>query len=315
MQKTALFTYNYGKEKMKEIEELGYNVILKPEKDLEYSNELEDVEVLICYNPFETLDISKMKNLKWIQLSSIGVDQVQKEKAVKQNIIVSNNKGGYSIAISEWVISKILELCKHSYKFYKNKENKIWKMDTSLLELYGKTVGIIGTGTIGIETAKRLKPFGVNVFGVNTTGRKVEFFDKCFAKENTNEMLKECDIVVVLIPGTEETYHFVNERSFSAMKDGVFFINAARGSVVDERALIKNIQNKKIKGAALDVFEKEPLAEDSPFWNFENVIINPHNSWISEMKNVRKYNIIYENMKRYISGQKLLNVVDLYKGY
>jgi phosphoglycerate dehydrogenase-like enzyme len=128
-------------------------------------------------------------------------------------------------------------------------------------------------------------------------------------------MLSQCDVVVGIVPGTKETYHIFDKDRFNAMKDGVFFINAARGSLVDEGELIKNLKNKKIKAAALDVYDVEPLPENNPLWDLDNVIISPHNSWISEKRNERRYNLIYENMKRYIQGDNLINVVELDKGY
>jgi phosphoglycerate dehydrogenase-like enzyme len=99
------------------------------------------------------------------------------------------------------------------------------------------------------------------------------------------------------------------------MKDGVFLVNVARGNILDEKVLVKYLENKKIGGAALDVFEEEPLSIENPLWNFENVTLTPHNSWISEMRNLRRWNLIYENLRRYINGEELNNIVDIEKGY
>lgn len=320
----ALFTYDYGVEKMKKIEELGYDVILRKEKkyvtvntidDVVFNDELKDVDMLCCYNPFATLDIGKMTKLKWIQLSSIGIDQVPKDIATKNNIIITNNRGGYSIPIAEWIVMTILEMMKNSKKFYKKQQKKIWKMDGSVLELYGKTIGFVGTGTIAIESAKRLSGFGVTILGLNTKGKQIEYFDECYAMQDIDKMLHRCDVVIGMVPGTKETYHLFNKDRFKIMKDGVFFVNAARGSIVDENELTNNLKNGKIRAAALDVFEQEPLSLDSPLWEMENVIISPHSSWISEMRNERRFNLIYENMRRYKTGEQLRNVVQLEKGY
>jgi phosphoglycerate dehydrogenase-like enzyme len=99
------------------------------------------------------------------------------------------------------------------------------------------------------------------------------------------------------------------------MRQGTVLVNVARGNIIDEEILIKNLKNRKLRGAALDVFEEEPLSENSPLWNLDNIIITPHNSWISEMRNIRRWNVIYENLKRYISGEELINKVNLEKGY
>ncbi|MFV3013820.1 phosphoglycerate dehydrogenase [Clostridium botulinum] len=311
----ALFTYNYGKENMKKIESLGYDITIINEKEIQYKNNLKDTEVLVCYNPFNTLDISLMENLKWIQLSSTGVDQVPKDIVLKNNIIVTNNSGGYSIPIAEWIVLKTLELLKNSKEFYRKQENKIWKLDTSLLELCGKTIGFIGTGSIAKETAKRFSGFNVNILGVNTKGRDVEYFNKCYSKENIKEMVSKSDIVILSIPYTKETENLVDENILNSMKDGALFINISRGSIVDERKLIENLKLAKIKGAALDVFEEEPLFKDNPIWELDNAIITPHNSWISEKRNIRRFDIIYENLKNYKEGTKLKSVVNMNKGY
>lgn len=311
----VLFTYNYGKEKMKKIEDLGYEIVYIKEQELSYNEKIKDIEVLVCYNPFNFLDITKLHKLKWIQLSSIGIDQVPKEYLLEKNILLTNNKGGYSIPMGEWVVLKILEMLKRSKNFYKKQDKKIWKIDTSVLELYGKTIGFIGTGSIAYESAKRLTGFEANVYGLNTTGRNVDYFDKCFSISEFDKFLSLCDILVLTIPYTEKTHHLLNENKFKIMKDGVYIVNVSRGSIINEADLIKYLKNGKIRFAALDVFENEPLNENNPLWDLDNVIITPHNSWVSEMRNERRYNVIYENMKRYIKGEKLINIVDLKKGY
>lgn len=315
MVKKVLVTYNYSKEKMKSIEDLGYDITIINERDVRYSNQLNDIEVLVCYNPFEVLDISKMKGLKWIQLSSIGVDQLPMEGVRNSGILVTNNRGGYSIPMGEWVVLKTLEMFKRSKKLYQNQSDKRWKIDTSLLELYGKTIGFIGTGSIAVESAKRFQGFDVKVLGVNTNGRDVQYFDKCYPLSKIHDMLSFCDVVVLTIPFTEETYHLIDEKMFEVMKQGVYFINVARGNIIDENALIQNIENGKIGAAALDVFEEEPLKEDNPLWELDNVIVTSHNSWVSEMRNERRFQGIYNNLERYIKDEELINVVDLQRGY
>lgn len=311
----ALFTYDYGEKKMKSIEKLGYEIIFRKEKDLVYDEELADVEALFCYNPFETLDIRKMKNLKWIQLSSIGIDQLPLEAVKEQGITVTNNKGGYSVPMGEFIVMKILELYKDSKTFYRQQSQKEWKIDTSLLELYNKRVSFIGTGSIATEGAKRLQGFGVEITGVNTRGRDVEYFHKCYPITALQEVLTRSDVVVLTIPYTDETHHLIDDEALEAMNSDGYLINVSRGTIVDEEALIQHLQENSIKGAALDVFDKEPLPKDSPLWDMDNVIITPHNSWVSEMRNARRFETIYENAAKYIRGEVLKNVVDLDKGY
>lgn len=300
---------------MNRIKELGYEVSIVRENEITNNDEVNDSEVLVCYNPFNTLDISKMRRLKWIQLSSVGIDQLPFDIIKNRGIQVTNNKGGYSIPIGEWIVLKILEMLKKSSSLYRKQQMKKWKMDMSLLELYGKTVGFVGTGSIAAEAAKRLQGFEVNILGVNTSGTNTEYFNKCYSTEKIDDMLNQCDIVVITIPYTRKTHHMINDNRFKAMRDGAFIVNIARGNIIDEQTLISNIRNGKIKGAALDVFEEEPLNLDNPLWGFDNVIVTPHNSWVSEEMNERRFKLILENLKRYSAGEKLVNLVDIDKGY
>lgn len=311
----VLFTYHYGEEKMKAVSELGYELVYIKENEISYTNDISDLEVLVCYNPFKNLDISELKQLKWIQLSSIGIDQLPKQKAKEQGIIVTNNRSGYSIPMGEWVVMSMLQLMKNSKELFRKQSEKKWKMDSSIVELYNKTVCFIGTGSIASEAAKRLRGFDVKIIGINTTGKKAEYFDSCYPMRELEYALSQADVVVVSVPETKDTYHLINENNISAIKKGACLINVARGSIIKEAVLIEALRKGDLRGAALDVFEEEPLSESNPLWCMGNVIITPHNSWISEMRNERRYHIIYENLKRYIAGENLINIVNIDKGY
>ena len=311
----VLFTYDYGPEKMNAIKDLGYELVYVDESEVSNLDRISNIEALVCYNPFEKLDISKLKQLKWIQLSSIGIDQVPKSKVSDHNIVVTNNRSGYSIPMGEWIVMKILELLKNSKELYQKQSERKWKMDTSILELYNKTVCFVGTGSIASEAAKRLQGFDVNIIGINTTGRKTKYFNDCYPMAELNQALVQSDVVVLSIPSTKETYHLINENTLKMFKKGACLINISRGNVINESALIDALKTGTLRGAALDVFEEEPLSPDSILWSLDNIIITPHNSWISEMRNERRYDIIYNNLKRYITGEKLMNIVDIEKGY
>lgn len=311
----ALFTYNYGDEKLEKLKKLGLDIIVKSEKDLYYTDELKDVEILACYNPFKTLDIERMKNLKLILLTSTGIDQVPLDIVKENNITLCNNKYGYNVPIGEWIVLKILEMLKESKMIYSNQEKNKWKINMDILELTDKNVTFIGTGNIATEAAKRLEAFECNICGINTTGHSADYFKQCFSMKESHKILSKSDIVVVTIPYTKDTYKLVNKDMIDNMKDGVYFINISRGDIVDEKELIKALKNKKIKMAALDVFEEEPLSDDNEMWKLENVLISSHNSWVSEMRNVRRFSNIYQNISNYISGEEVITKVDLNKGY
>ena len=259
------------------------------------------------------LDISKMKNLKYIQLGSTGFDQVPIDKIINRDIVLCNNKGGYSIPISEWIVSIILQIYKNSKGFYNKQDKKQWICDYGISELYGEKIGFLGTGTIALESAKRLKAFGVEIWGCNTDGRNIKYFDKCFSINDIDEIFINCDIVVSTIPYTKDTYKIIDESKFKLMKEKSSFINVGRGKVVNEEDLIKYAN--KFRGIALDVFQDEPLSEDSKLWDLENIIITPHNSWVSEQNSLRSFNLFFNNLKKFISNKELDNKVEIDKGY
>lgn len=309
-----LLTYKYDDDKLNKIKELGYDIVYRHENIVFNQEDIDDSDILICYNPFKNLDISKMNNLKLILLSSIGIDQVPIDK-VGKDVLVCNNKGGYSVAMGEWIVCKILEIYKDSKYFYEKKKEKKWKINTSLEEITDKTIGFLGTGTIANEAAKRLKSFDCEILGISKSGKQKEYFDEVYNIECLDEFLKKSDVVISCLPSTKETKYILNYSNLSLMKENSIFINISRGDIVKECDLIKLLKENKFKAVALDVFEKEPLDKECELWNFENVYISFHNSWISQLRNERRFNLIYKNLKRFKEKNDLLNVVNLKKGY
>jgi phosphoglycerate dehydrogenase-like enzyme len=308
-----LITNKYSEEEINKMKNLGYEVLHRKESKVIVDEDTKDIEVLVGYNPFNNLDISKLSNLKYIQLSSVGINQIPKDEIIKNNIIVCNNKGNYSIPMAEYIVMYILNVYKNTKNVYKNQSEKKWCLDIGLEELTNKKVGFIGTGDIAKNAAKRLAPFGVYIFGVNTTGNSVDYFDKCLSTNELSTVLEECDIVVITVPSTKDTIGMINEEKLKTMKNGSVIINVGRGDIINEHDLLKSIS--KFKGVCLDVFESEPLESENLLWELDNVTITPHNSWISTKNRERTFNTIYDNLKRYINNEELKNVVDVQKGY
>ena len=309
----VLITVKISDEQLEKIKSLGYEIIRISASKIKNCEEVDDADILVTYNPFKRLDISKMKNLKYIMLTSVGFDQLPKEKVIKQNIQVTNNRGGYSIPMSEWIVMCILEIYKKSKMLYKQQQDKVWHMDFGISELYGSRIGFLGTGTIAVEAAKRLNGFGVEIWGYNTNGREVEYFNRCFGKNQINEIFKNCDVVVSTMPCTENTIGMIDKDKFELMKQGSSFINVGRGKIVNEEDLIKYLD--KFKGVALDVFEQEPLPKESPLWDADNVIVTPHNCWVSDKNDIRVEKLMYSNLKKYKEGKQVDNIVNIERGY
>lgn len=316
---TVLFTYGFedGKleERMKKLEDLGYQVYYQDQRDFERKHYMKKVEILVAHSLFEEVDLDEFPNLKWIQLTSMGFEQVPKEKVLERDIVVTNNKNGYSIPMGEWVVLNILELIKRRKMAYENQENKVWYMDFDVEEIYRKTVAFIGTGDISRESVKRLKGFDVNLLGVNTDGRDIEGFDKCFSLEELEQVIEQADVVVITLPNTEKTYHLFDKSRLEKMKKDAYLINVSRGAIIKQEDLILHLEQGNLRGVALDVFEEEPLAPSSKLWDIDRAVITSHNSWISEKIGPRRWEMFYENFKRYKEGEELLNIVKIKRGY
>ena len=264
----VLETYkdSYG-DKRQELVDLGFEFYCEKEKDIEFKPYMEDIEIIMCYNIFNKIDIRRFKKLKWIQLYSVGVDQISEEisEYIKEkDIILTNNKGGYSIPIGEWIVMSMLLLSRQILGYIDKKRERKWEPSYDIIELYGKKVVLIGTGGIAQEAAKRLKPFQVEIIGVNTDGRKVPGFDECYSIKELKKAVALGDFVINVLPYTESTDRIISKEIFEAMKKEAYFINVARGKTVVEEELISSLEKGRLKGAALDVFEEEPLPKESP---------------------------------------------------
>lgn len=313
----VLFTFSYGETNFKKIEELGYEVTYIPENNLSPDVFAEPYEVMVCFNPFGKLPASGVSSsLRWIQLVSKGINHVPEELRMNTGLQITNNADTTCIPIAELIVTYLLEIFKNSKGFYRNQEKKLWEGNKDILEVYGKTIGFLGTGNIATQAAHRLKAFDCRIYGVNSTGHPADpSYDQIFSLTDMDRFWAECDVIISTLPSTPQTFHLLSEKSFSRMKPGVSIINISRGSVICEDDLVACLKKGFFRGVALDVFEKEPLPEDNPLWNFDNVIITPHNALYSDLYNERLFNMIYENMKRYKQKQTLLHPANFQKGY
>ena len=281
------------------IENMGHKVVfLQYEKD-KLPCDYEWVEGVICNGLFLHHSIEKFINLKYIQLTSAGYDRVPMEYVEQHNIRIYNARGVYSVPMAEFAIAGVLQLYKHMDRFAENQKDALWNKERNLLELFGKTVCIVGCGNVGTECAKRFKAFGCNVVGVDIVTREDENYSRIELIDNIDEVLVCSDIVVLTLPLTERTFHIMNKDRFEKMKKESVLVNIARGAVVDSTALIEALDNKKLGGAVLDVFEEEPLGNENRLWSMENVIVTPHNSFVGDGNRERLERIIFINMENY----------------
>lgn len=279
-------------EELKRLEALGLEITFHQNEKDTVSNP-QQFQAVIGNGLFLYNDIEKFTSLRYIQLTSAGADRVPTDYISEHGIVLKNAAGVYAAPMAEWTVMRLLELYKNADKLFANRG---WNKDRTWRELGGKTACIVGFGAYGAEVAKRLKAFDVKVCIVNRSVKESSFADEFYTMDKLNDALAEADIVILAIALTDETKHLMNAERFAAMKDGAVFINATRGGLVDENALIDALESK-LAGAALDVFETEPLPDDSPLWQTQNLLISPHNSFVGENNHARLMNAVMKNLE------------------
>lgn len=284
----------------------------------DYRNKLKEAEVIIGEPSIE--DLKNAEKLKWLQMTWAGTDIYTKSSDFPKNVILTNMSGVFGETISEYVIGAILTLYRSFPIYFRNQEKKIWKDMGSEKTLFGKTVLLLGAGDIGTSIAKRLRPFGTKNIGVRRTVRGMEScFDAMHTLKDVEALLSVADIVIGCLPDTTETENLLNRERLLKMKPDAVLVNVGRGSLIVTKDLEEVLEAGHLFGVALDVMKPEPLPKESKLWDMENVIITPHISgqgFGHEVRTEQKiYDVLSENIRRYIRREPLLNVVDLERGY
>lgn len=288
--------FKYSREQLSNLEPLGYEIVFVQDERKALNIDVSDIDSVVCNSLFVYNDIKEFKKLRTIQLTSAGLDRVPLDYINEKGIQLFNARGVYSIPMAEWAILKILEIYKKSRVFYKNQEQHKWEKQRDILELTDKTAVIIGYGNVGKEIAKRLKAFGVNVISVDRQVKEDDYVNESILIDDLDAALNKSDIIILTLPLTDETRHLINKEKIKVMKDNAALINVSRGGIIDETALIESLIEDKFLRVALDVFEEEPLNE-SPLWDLEQVIITPHNSFVSDKVNERLFELMIENLR------------------
>lgn len=265
---------------------------------------VEGFDAVVCNGLFLHNNIDDFKSLKFIQATSAGLDRIPVEKIRERGIALYNARGVYSVPMAEWAISKILDIYKKSQAFIKNQELKQWVKNRDIKELYGQRSAIVGVGSVGIEVAKRLSVFGVDCVGVDIVEVKSEYLSTCYNINDIGRVINDFDIIILTLPLTEKTFHLFDKCLFDRIKSDAILVNISRGSIICESDLIDALESSKLSAAALDVFEYEPLSQESKLWNMENVIITPHNSFVSDIVSNRFNELALKNFVMYYETEE-----------
>ena len=296
-------------------EKNGFEVRLvdSPEQDRDY---LMECEVIFGQLP----EIARASSeLKWICTPFAGVDQFLKpDSFANPEAMLSNSSGAYGVTISEHSIMMLLDILRRQPEYRQIVARHEWRRDLLVRSIKDARIMLLGTGDIGLETARRLKAFlPASVTGVNRSGRNPDnCFDRILTQDQWEKVLPETDVLMISLPGTKEAFHMVGEKQLALLPDGAVIINVGRGSVIDQEALIRELKNGRLF-AGLDVFEKEPLREDDPVWELPNLLITPHTAGNMTLEHTvnRIVEMFVADLDRYCAGQTPGHLVDRARGY
>jgi phosphoglycerate dehydrogenase-like enzyme len=273
-----------------------------------------ETDVLMTFGPLVSRQlIESASKLRWIQSLGAGVDGLADHPSLRDDVIVTRIKGVVA-PVSEMVVGALLALSRDMRRSFENQSRKVWERYPARL-LSGKTVGILGVGAISEALAPKCAALGMNVIGLSSAPRTAPGFAEILPISELKSAVGRLDYLVILTPYTPATHHIVDAAVLAGMKPSSYLINVARGGVVDEQALIAALNRKQIAGAALDVFQEEPLPPEHPFWTMPNVIVTPHLGGLCDVYPDLVLPTVLENMRCYLNGEfgRMLNRVALLK--
>jgi phosphoglycerate dehydrogenase-like enzyme len=257
------------------------------------------------------------KQVRWVHSRSAGIERLLFPALVESSIPLTNGKGVFSASLAEWVIGAVLHFAKDFRRLVKHQGARVWQeFAPEMVE--GRTLGVVGYGDIGRATAARARALGMKILALRRRPGESQgdaTVDEVLSGPELPSLLERSDYVVVATPLTPETHHLLGKEAIGHLRPSAVLINVGRGAVVDERELVDSLQHGRIKGAALDVFEEEPLPPESPLWGLENVLLSPHCAdqtvtWLEDASRA-----FLANLERFRRGEPLRNVVDKARGY
>jgi phosphoglycerate dehydrogenase-like enzyme len=282
---------------------------------------LPDTDILVGY-ALPTDQLRQAARLKWLHCPAAGVSHLMYPELRDSGIVVTNASGVHALTMAEHIVGCLVALARDfpgSFRYQQRRQwaqQQIWDGPGRPRELAGQLALLVGFGAIGRAVAERIRPLGMRVWAVTRSGQAdPALADQVFPVGQLDRALGDADFVVLSAPETPQTRNMFAAAQLAAMKPTAFFINVARGTLVDEPALVAALEKRAIAGAALDVTLREPLAPESPLWGLENVFITPHISGVSEAMWGRETDLLLDNLERWFAGQPLRNVVDFVHGY
>lgn len=272
--------------------------------------------VLVCASGQERLrqTLARAPRVRWVHFRSAGLDGSVYPELADRPIVVTNARGVFSRSLAEFALAAVFHFAKDLRRLTRNQDRRLWEAYTPVL-VSGQTMGIVGYGDIGRATARLARAVGMRVVALRRSAAPDPLADAMLPPEGLHALMAESDAVVVSTPLTDETRGLVDAAALRAMRPAAVLVNVGRGPVVQEPALVAALQDRSIGGAALDVFETEPLPAESPLWSLDNVLLSPHSAdhvsgWLESAMAC-----FLQNLHRFLSGEPLANRVDPRRGY
>lgn len=278
----------------------------------------DDYEVGFFEASYMTTHADKLKKLRFVQMQTAGHNHLPVEfmKANPQ-IQVCGGSGSYGKSISEWAIGGVLQILRRTPLFegYRLEKKWSWEGSYDARELWGSVCGVLGTGDIGTECAKKLAAFNCHVIGLNTDGRKVAHFDECLPTSEIDALCERCDLLINTLPLTPKTKMLMGRAQLEKCKKTAVIVNVSRGGIIDEEALADMLNAGLLMGAAFDCYDVEPVPPESRLWDTKNFILNPHCCGVTMGLSRRYLEHYIENAENYIKGRPLAGVITPGRGY
>jgi len=284
--------------------------------------EIQDAEVAVAWS-LKPEQIKAASKLRWVHSTAAAVHQLIFPELVESEIVLTNARDVHGPVVAEHVIALIFALAKHIpqavrlQQLHQWGQQAVWESQPHPREVAGATLGLVGLGSIGRSVAQHASALGMRVVAAREHPEKPRpaTVAEVFAASELQPLLAQSDYVVLSVPVTPASRHLIDAPRLAQMKSDAYLINVGRGSLIDTNALIDALRSRQIAGAALDVFDKEPLAPDSPLWDLDNLLITPHTAGLTDKLWERHYQQVTDNLRRYLAHQPLLSVVDKHKGY
>jgi D-2-hydroxyacid dehydrogenase (NADP+) len=270
----------------------------------EVTRDLADIDVMIMFG-IELRDfmLTGAPQLKWIQSLATGVDHFLRCPALRPEVLITSGRGVHGPPMREQVVYMMMAVSRDATRQVEDNQHRIWARRL-WSTLHGKTAAIVGTGIVGAAIGELLQAFGMRVIGISRTPRKEKGFDEMLPVDRLADAAATADYLINVLPAAPDNLNLFNTTVFSAMKPSAYYISAGRGQTVDEAALLAALRERRIAGAAFDVFQTEPLPPDSPFWSLRNVFITPHiGGYIVEYEDFIMP-LIIDNMRAFLAGRQ-----------